>query len=180
MSITKPPSHYYEQASDRLLFRSITLEDIEPWKEFCNQEDYHRFLGMDISIPSATRAKLWVDKQIERKENQQFGQLAIIEKSSGNLIGLAGIIGRPMNDTHEYEITYSLIPRYWGLGYATELANLFRGFALKNIDTKSVISMIHPDNIASIKVAEKNGMVPDGTTEFMGMDLIIYRFIITK
>lgn len=54
-----PKSGYYEQSSDRLLFRSLTLEDVELWMPFFNQEDYHRFLGQDISKPADERAQVW-------------------------------------------------------------------------------------------------------------------------
>ncbi len=36
------------------------------------------------------------------------------------------------------------------------------------------ISIIHVDNAASMRVAEKNGMVPLSTTNFMNMDVIVY------
>jgi ribosomal-protein-alanine N-acetyltransferase len=180
MSITRPPSIYYKQASDRLLFRSITLDDIEPWSEFCNKEDYQRFVGADISLSSKLRATQWIEKQIERETNKEFGQLAVVEKSSGNFIGVGGIICRSINEISEYEITYSLIPRFWGKGYATELAIHFRNFAVENIETNSVISMIVAENIASNKVASNNGMTPDGKTIFMGMELIIHRHTFAK
>ena len=82
-----------------------------------------------------------------------------------------------MNDIIEYEVTYSIIPRYWGKGYATELAQHFRDFARENIPAKSVISMIHPENMASIKVAENNKMTLDGEYIIFNMNVLVYRHV---
>ena len=98
-----------------------------------------------------------------------------IEKSSGDFIGLGGIIMREMNPGVDFEITYSFFPGYWGKGYATELAVHFKNFAFSNIETRSVVSMIHKDNLASINVAQKNGMTFASKTTFLNMPILIYR-----
>ena len=121
------------------------------------------------------KATVWIEKQIERKNVGQYGQLAIIEKSSGEFIGLGGIIERDMNTDTDFEITYSFLPDYWGRGYATELAVHFKNFAFNNTDIQSVISMIHKDNLASINVAQKNGMTYTSSTSFLSMPISIFR-----
>ena len=178
---SKPKASYYEQASNRLLFREMTINDHAAWLEFfAEEDDYHRFLGQDLTITKETRAKIWIERQIHRKDEEQYGQLAMVEESSGNLIGFGGIIMREMNDTIEYEVTYSLIPRYWGKGYATELAQHFTGYAQKHLQINSVISMIHPENAASIKVAEKNDMTLDGAFFIFGMNVLVYRHVFSS
>ena len=177
MPITKSPeSKYYEQASDRLLFRSLTLDDIALWTPFFNKEDYHRFLGQDISLPGAERAKVWIERQIQRKDEGAYGQLAIIEKSTGKFIGVGGIIHRELYGKDEAEITYSLLSSAWGNGYARELAKHFMDYAENNIDIKSVMSMVHPENEASIKVALANGLTHAGKAKFMKIPVEIYRY----
>jgi RimJ/RimL family protein N-acetyltransferase len=37
-----------------------------------------------------------------------------------------------------------------------------------------VISLIHPDNVASLSVAEKNGMKPEKQTIFRGFPTIVF------
>ncbi len=180
MATINPKANYYQQASDRLLFRAINIDDLAAWLEFINEDDYQRFLGQNLSLPRKTRARNWIEKQIERMSDNEFGQLAIIEKSSGNLIGLGGIITREINSTIEYEITYSLISRYWGKGYATELARHFRDFSKGNLPIGSVISMIHPENSSSIRVAEKNGMILDGEHLFFEMPVLVYRCVFSQ
>jgi len=173
----KPDKAYYRQTSNRLLFRSFKNEDIQDWLAFFKDDDaYYRFLGADQSIPKLTRATNWVEKQIERMMEGEFGQLAVIEESSGQLIGLGGIIPREFGNNYEYEITYSLIPQYWRKGYAIELAQHFRDYAKSTMPIQSVISMIHPNNAPSIKVAEKNAMILDGEHFIFGMTVLVYRY----
>ncbi len=176
MSITKPTPNYYEQASDRLLFRSLTPDDIPLWIPFFDRDDYMRFLGQDVNEPAAVRSQVWIDRQIQRQAEGQYGQLAIIEKASGKFIGLGGIIHRELYDKDELEITYSLLPEFWGKGYARELAKHFMDYAKATNEVTSVISMIHPENEASKKVAFANGLVLSGTAKFLGIPVEIYRF----
>ncbi len=93
------------------------------------------------------------------------------------MIGLGGIIEPELYDKVEFEITYSLLPSAWGNGYARELAKHFIDYAEANIETKSVISMIHPENDASIKVAFANGLKLDGKAKFMGIPVEVYRLV---
>lgn len=167
---------YTNQESERLVFRSLKEEDIPNWIPFFEVDDYQHFVMQDVSIPAKVRAKDWIEFQIERAKKGVYGQLAVIEKSSGKFIGVGGIIERDdVNGNHELEITYSLLPNFHGKGYATELALQFIEFVRKNQLKTSVISMIHPENNASIRVAEKNGLNLDGTTEFREIEVLIYR-----
>jgi RimJ/RimL family protein N-acetyltransferase len=175
MSITKPNSNYYEQSSDRLLFRSLTLEDIQLWIPFFNKEDYHRFLGQDTSTPGSERAKVWIERQIQRKNEGTYGQLAIIEKSSGKFMGVGGIIHRELYGNDDLEITYSLLPEFWGKGYARELAQHFIDYAKDETEVTSVMSMIHPENEASKNVALANGLTFDRMAKFMSIPVEVYR-----
>lgn len=177
MSITKPKTTYYEQASDRLLFRSLTLDDVPLWTPFFDRDEYMHFLGQDITKPGNERAFVWIERQIKRKTDCTYGQLAVIERATGKFIGVGGIIHRELYGKDELEITYSLLPEFWGKGYARELAKNFIDYAQEHIQVNSVISMIHPDNEASVKVALANGLKYDGKAKFMKIPVHVYRFV---
>lgn len=177
MSIIKPKTTYYKQASDRLLFRSLTVDDIPLWVPFFHRDDYMPFLMQDISLPAEERAQTWIERQIQRENEEQYGQLAVLEKSSGRFIGVGGVIHRELNGKDELEITYSLLPEFWGNGYARELAKLFIEHVRTNSDATSVISLIHPENNASINVAKANGLQLDGKATFMDVPVDVYRCV---
>ncbi len=72
--------------------------------------------------------------------------------------------------THLAVITLTL-----GIGLATEAAiRAVRDHAFEELQIARVISLIHPDNIASRRVAEKNGMTPEKETTFRGFPTIVY------
>ena len=104
-----------------------------------------------------------------------FGQVAALDKKTGKLVGVGGIIFRDLEAGGENEITYSLLQEHWGKGLGTALANHFRDY-LKNVfGLDSVISIIHVENEASINVAKKNSMVVETEFEFMEMPVAVYR-----
>jgi ribosomal-protein-alanine N-acetyltransferase len=59
-------------------------------------------------------------------------------------------------------------------GLATEAARAVRDHAFDHLQLPRVISLIHPDNIASRRVAEKNGMTPEKETIFRGFPTIVF------
>ena len=65
-------------------------------------------------------------------------------------------------------------PEYQGRGYATEAARLLLPYAFQALDQSRVISLIHPDNAPSRRVAEKLGQRIEGETEVLTMPVLIY------
>ena len=57
---------------------------------------------------------------------------------------------------------------YWGRGYATEAAQAVRDYAFNRLRLPRLIAMIDPQNIASIRVAEKLGMYYEKDVMFEG------------
>ncbi len=75
----------------------------------------------------------------------------------------------------ELEIGYSILPKFWHRGYASEAAKKCRDFAFENNFADSLISIIHIDNLGSQKVAKNNGMTASSQSEYKGMPVDIYR-----
>ena len=88
---------------------------------------------------------------------------AVIEKASGQLIGLCGL--NPY-EPNEPEIEFKLGVPFWGKGYATELGVQILRCAFATGKVKGVYGMAHPENIASRRVLEKLGMHYLGERQF--------------
>tara|TARA_R110002072_G_C7973360_1_gene535047 strand:- start:4795 stop:5331 length:537 start_codon:yes stop_codon:yes gene_type:complete len=177
MCTFRPEDSYYQVETERLAFIPLTKAHIKQWTAFFVDNSTERFLGFEGSDKSSEeKAEFWIQKQIDRKNKKEFGQLAIIEKISGEFIGLAGIIPRDIDGKEEYEVTYSLLFSSWGKGYATEAAVKFKEYMLENTAVASLISIIHKENDASIKVAKKNEMKISSEMTFMEMPVYIFRF----
>lgn len=74
------------------------------------------------------------------------------------LIGDCGIILQQIEGERLYEIGYHLRRDCWGQGLATEAAIACREWAFAHLPADRLISLIRPENIASQRVAERNGM----------------------
>ena len=176
----KKNKNYFEQESERLKFRKLTTKDISSWIEFFDDNDRLHFLGMDLSKNKQELATEWINAQLTRYEKQGFGHLAVEIKETNEFIGMGGILPRILKDKNEYEIAYSLKPKYWGKGFGTEIAKQIKEFGLKNIETDRFISIIDARNIQSANVAKKNGMKVLFETEYLGMDVDVYGYSLNK
>ena len=100
---------------------------------------------------------------------------ALIEKQRGTLIGHCGLLVQTVDDILELEIGYSLLPAFWGRGYAHEAAKKCQDFAFNNKLAESLISIISKTNIPSQSVATRNGMTIEKSTNYNGNEVFIYR-----
>lgn len=136
--------------------------------------DRLRFFGFDGSKSNLELSTEWVERQLQRYEESGLGMLAVLEKESGKLIGLCGIIPRDFEDKTIYEIGYSLMQSHWGKGYASEAARHIRAIGMQLKISDVYVSTIHPVNFDSMKVAERNGMKRLRNGVFNDMELVIY------
>jgi len=161
---------YFNQESIRLKFRKVTLEDIPKWAEFFINNDRLQYVGINSVESKEVMAEKWIEGALKKYENKEYGLLAVELKDSGEFIGMGGILLWELNGKKEHEIAFSIIPKYWNNGYATEIAQTIKNYCFKNIDANRFISIVHVENIASAKVAKKNGMHVLFNTEFHGMN----------
>jgi RimJ/RimL family protein N-acetyltransferase len=169
---------YFDQETERLIFRRLTMEDVPSWTEFFVDNDRLHFVGITSDEPHEQLAEGWIGRQLERYEESGLGMLAITDRSSGELIGLSGIIPREVDDSSYLEIAYSFKPRVWGKGYATETVKQLKHFGFSSGLSDQFISIIDLDNYASQAVAQKNGMEILKRTNYMDMEVFI--FAVTK
>jgi RimJ/RimL family protein N-acetyltransferase len=103
-----------------------------------------------------------------------FGPYAVVEKSSGNMIGPVGL-WYP-GEWPEPEIKWSLSEEYWGKGYATEAASAVKGLAAQELKWKRLISLILPDNVSSKAVAQRIGGKYERTIPFRDETAEVYLY----
>ena len=100
------------------------------------------------------------------------GMWAVEQRETGTFVGMIGFAhpaGWP-----GFELAWKLMRRWWGNGYATEGAAAALTYAFTVLKKDCVISLIHPENLASIRVAERIGESLQGRTEVMGEERLVY------
>lgn len=161
--------------TQRLTTRFLTLNDIELWSKFFDDEECVKFFPTFGHTTSNGRATHWIDKQLNRYKDNRYGLQALIDKETGEFIGQCGLLAQDVDGITEVEVGYHIFKPHWGKGYATEAAQLFKKYAFDNEQCKSLVSIIHVDNILSQKVAERNGMKRDKRIKFFDEDHYVYR-----
>jgi RimJ/RimL family protein N-acetyltransferase len=159
-------------ATTRLLLRMFRDSDLEDYAEMCADAEVMRYLGLGKPL---SRAEAWrnMAMMVGHWQLRGYGMWAVEERESGALIGRIGCWqpeGWP-----DFEIGWMLRRACWGCGYATEGARAALDYAFLRLHRPRVISLIYPENAASIRVAERLGSRLEGTTEVMGCAALVYR-----
>jgi len=166
------------EESERLVFRKITQDDFETWLIFCQDFDSLKYIFSQEQLlieNPVERCNIWFERVFNRYKNGLGGMNALIDKNTNEFVGQCGLLIQTIDEKEELEIGYALMPSHRGKGYATEAAKKCKEFAFENNFSNSIISVIVPENIASIKVALNNGMSLEKTTISKGDKVNIYR-----
>jgi len=156
--------------TDRLKLRGWRNEDFDEFAELCADAEVMRFIGGK----PVDRLEAWRQFafHVGHWELRGYGHWVVEEKSTGRLVGRVGFlnpVGWPA-----FEIGWTLKREFWGKGYASEAARRALQYGFNELDKPHIISLIHPENKASIHVAERLGETLEGKTELFGHDVLIY------
>ena len=100
------------------------------------------------------------------------GIWAVEHRETGAFLGIVGFAGP--EGWPGFELTWKLARRWWRNGYATEAARAALDFAFTTLEKDRVISLILPENQASIRVAERIGQILQGRMDLMGHEMLCY------
>lgn len=142
------------QPTDRLQFREMTDADLDNITALLGDPEVMRFYP---APKSQEEAASWIHWNQGNYAEHGYG-LWIVETHGGEFIGDCGLTWQQVNGAQKLEVGYHVRSDLHGQGYATEAATACRDYAREYIEAKELIAIIHPDNRASERVAEKVGM----------------------
>jgi RimJ/RimL family protein N-acetyltransferase len=158
--------------TSRLFLRKFAATDIDRLAELTSNADFMRFSGG--SVCDRAQAEAMLERLLAPERLGHPSQFAVILRENGKLIGYCGFFLQTVDEVEELEIGYRLDPAYWGKGIATEAARAVRDHAFRDLMAERVISLILPENSASKRVAEKNGMRPEKESTFRGFQTQVF------
>jgi len=156
--------------TERLIMRMWRNADFEEYAELCADPEVMRFLGGKVF--DRTEAWRQMASMIGHWYLRGYGIWAVEEKDSGRLAGRIGCInpeGWP-----GFEVGWTLKREFWGKGYATEAGRRALEYGFNELDKPHIISLIHPENRASIRVAERLGEKLEGNARVFETDVLVY------
>ncbi|MGA9983809.1 MAG: GNAT family N-acetyltransferase [Acidobacteriaceae bacterium] len=157
--------------TSRLLLREMTPHDAPALHAVLGDEETIRWYPHPYS---PAEVEEWIARQVARYPSGA-GLLGLTLRDTGQLIGDCGLVWQEIDGPAELEIGYHVHPHHRNQGIATEAARAVRDYAFSTLGCDHVVSIIRPENLASRRVAEKNGLTVDRTVFWRGYDHCIYR-----
>lgn len=148
--------------SERINIRSILYSDLEAIHNLHSLPETDRFntLGIPENIEQTVAIiNLWLSENNKEKIQKFTFTVELIEGKK--FIGLIALnIGKEKFQTAE--VWYKFHPAFWNKGYATESLKRIIDFGFKELKLHRIEAGCAIENIASISVLEKAGMIREG------------------
>lgn len=151
------------------MLRPLEAADLDAMGQIFEDARVSRFIG-DGRLWDHAAVALWLSRAQARLADRGFGSLAVVEAATGRTIGEAGLIlleGGP-----QVELTYTLAFDSWGNGYATEAARAVLAWGFERLGLGAIVAVVHPRNVASLRVVAKLSMRAQGAAVHYGVELL--------
>jgi ribosomal-protein-serine acetyltransferase len=163
----KIPNFPMPITTDRLVIRPIQASDGEIINKAIleSYDDLHRFMMWADHIPSLEEsqkiAKEAAQNWIDKKNDEPYLQLVILEKNRGDFIGATSFYHYNWS-IPSVETGYWIRKRYTGQGLMTEATNAITQYAFKQLKVHRIALTCDSDNIKSKNIAERLNYTMEG------------------
>jgi RimJ/RimL family protein N-acetyltransferase len=143
--------------TERLLLRRSRVDDAEAISAYRTDPEVSRYQGWDRTDPDGVRGS--IHEMVERMPGEPGGwvQFSVEERAGGRLVGDVGL--NPLDEEGVIEIGYTVAPAFQGKGYATEAVGALIAYAFDVLGAEVVRAYAAEPNTASIRLAEKVGLM---------------------
>ncbi len=156
----------------RLLLRPPIATDLDAFVQIHEDPRVMRYMNVTGQAGSRTAGWRTLALLIGHWHLRGYGQWAVVEKATERVIGRAGL-WNPEGGLG-LEVGWVIAHASWGRGFATEAARASVQYGFDIVGADQLISLIHPDNDRSIRVAEKVGMTFDREDLQDGTPVLVY------
>jgi ribosomal-protein-alanine N-acetyltransferase len=156
--------------TQRLILRPFRADDLGTLAELMANPGFMRFSSGPYPREQ-TQAVL--QKFLSWNEAGLPSPFAVVLRENPSVLGYCGFLHHP-EVPEDVEIGYRLDSAYWNRGLITEAARAVRDHAFADLKLPRVISLVHPDNIPSRRVAEKIGMMAEKQITFRGFPTNVF------
>jgi RimJ/RimL family protein N-acetyltransferase len=157
--------------SERLQLRPMSMNDTNNLLKIFSDLEAMRFYP---GTKNRRQTEDWIGWNLESYSRHGYGLWVAELKQTGEFAGQCGLVAQDIEGVPEVEIGYLFLRKLWGRGLATEAARACRDYAYNELALKRLISLIHPGNLPSRRVAEKVGMTLEREVEKWGRTLCLY------
>lgn len=155
----------------RLKLREFTHDDLEILATMVADEDQMTFYPRP---KTREEASAWISRNLDLYKQYGFGFWLVESLLTSEFLGYCGIRPLTLEGDSETEIGWHTRKTSWNRGIATEAAAAARNFAFRRFGLARLVAIIHPNHIASRRVAEKIGMHPEHNVVLDGYSAVVY------
>jgi RimJ/RimL family protein N-acetyltransferase len=159
--------------TERLILRRFREADTDAYAAMCADPEVMRFLSADGALLS--RADSWrqMSMFLGHWELRGYGTWAVEEKATGEFVGRIGL--HNPEGWPDRELGWTIARKFWGKGYAAEGARASIDHAFNALGWSHLVSLIHPDNERSARLALRLGYRQTKMVSLRGLDLNMFR-----
>jgi RimJ/RimL family protein N-acetyltransferase len=144
-----------ELRTTRLQLRALRPADADGLHEALGHREVTRYLS-DVP-PSPERTRMIVERLCAASYPTGMGHWVWQERTTGALVGRGYLVPSPVDPRERPEAGWFLGHRWWGTGLACEAGQAILRYAFVALACPAVIARVHPDNAASLRLAERLG-----------------------
>lgn len=146
--------------TERLLLREFTLADAPYMLRQLNEPSFIENIA-DRGVRSLQQAQAYLQNgALASYQSTGFGFWAVLEKSSGQIIGMSGLVKRDI--LPEADLGYAFLPEYFGKGLAFEATRACITAAGRDFTMPRLLAIVNPGNAPSRRLLEKLGFAFTG------------------
>ena len=153
----------------RFILREFQPEDAEYLFQMNEDWDCIKYTG-DVAFKNLEAAENFI-KNYDHYQKYGFGRWTVLDKVSGEFLGWCGL--KYDEELHEYDLGFRFLKKHWGKGFATEASVFCLKLGFEKFKIPEIVGRVMPENLVSIKVLEKSGMIYKETRTKNGVEWLI-------
>lgn len=157
--------------TQRLLLREMTPDDAPALLKVFADAEAMRHYPAAFDEARMQASVTWNRRSYEPRGH---GLWSMVLRATGEVVGDCGLVRQQVEGVEEVEVGYHVRRDLWGQGLATEAALGCLRYGFTTLNCRRLVSLIHPLNMPSRRVAEKIGMTLQREVEWKSQPTCLY------
>ena len=159
--------------TERLTLRHIAAGDAPHIHALLTDADFLAQIG-DRGVKTLADARAAIANRFIPAYAAGIGMFAVVERSSGTWLGMAGLVDREGLD--HIDVGYAFLPIARGKGYAREAVRAVLAWATAQ-GIAPIVAIVNADNLRSIAILRAVGLMPSHTIRLPNADHDVVLFV---